>query len=334
MTNEIYNDLTEDNFKKVEFHFGKFFYSYDHDTKKHNAILFDKELPDKVQPPVFLQVAVTNYCNLRCNYCYAVSSPKEGGKWNENSLYNFLYEAAACGVTSIAFGGGEPFSQDWFISLLNRLNETTPLSLSVTTNGTLITPDIASQLSEMDVEIRVSINTVQEFNKRGLGLQNLIDEGIIVGINSIACKENFDLFENKIPKLLKNAGVLDLLLLESQPIGRVRLSPLPQHMIVKRVADLHQKLGEFPLKISSSFSHLFQNLPGVKWQFPPELTQSKGFFGSLSHNGKFRHTSFCPSSCEVNIIDIDSEIETNFFKTWQNVLKKPCTRTPKLIEMI
>ena len=334
VTNEICNDFKEYNFKIVKFHFDKFLYSYDHNTKKHNAILYENELSVKVQPPVFLQVAVTNYCNLSCNYCYASSSPLEGGKWNENSLYEFLYEAAKCGVTAVAFGGGEPFSQEWFISLLDRLNKTTPLALSVTTNGTLITPDIASQISEMDAEIRVSINTVHEFNKRKLGLQNLIDEGIIVGINSIACNENFDLFENNIPALLKNTGILDLLLLQLQPIGCGGLSPLHQHMIVNRVADLHQKLGEFPLKISSSFAQLFQHLPGIKWQFPAELTQSKGFFGSLSHNGKFRHTSFCPRSCEVNIDCIDSEIKTNFLKIWQNVLEKPCTRNTAPIEMI
>ena len=311
--------MSKENMRNFQFHFGKFKYSYDYKTKKHQAIKFNENLPIKKQPPVFLQFAITNNCNLRCSYCYANSSPQKDGKWDLNSAFNFLKQASESGVTAVAFGGGEPFVLEWFLPLLKMVRKYLPMEISVTTNATLINTEIANDLKSLNIEIRVSINTSLEFIQRKKGLETLTNNHLIPGINSMAVQENNDLFDSTIPYLIKNESVSDLLLLESQSVGRGGLTPLSDKEIIQRVQGLNQTQGDFSIKISSSKSHLFIGDPNISYTFPPQLTQSQGFFVSVSYNKTLIHSSFCDEACEVVIGD-------NFMNSWKLLSKLKCKR--------
>lgn len=309
-----------------EFHFGKYSYTYDHNTKLHRAILHDDVLPQKNQPPAYLQMMVTNYCNLQCSYCYADSSPDGTSVWDKATLLKVLVSAAESGLTAVTFGGGEPLSQPWLLELLKDLRKKTKLELSITTNGTLITQDIAEYLKLYNIYVRVSINTVKEYYHRKKGLAILIESGMQVGINSMLTRQNHNLFEEIIPNLLLNDNV-NLLLLESQSLGRGGLEPLNKDKILLRIARLkHQLSDKFnSVILSSKMSYLFEDIGSDIWLYPPELVNSHGFMGSLSWDGTLRHTSFCPVSCGINIASSISEPH-DFLQKWEQVKQQPCLR--------
>ncbi len=296
------------------FHFGPFKYWYNPETKEHHAELYKENLPIKEQPPVFLQVAVTNYCNLRCSYCYAGSSSKEATQWTEEDLFLVLMQFADAGLTSVAFGGGEPFTIDWFIPLLKRLRKETHLTLSATTNLTRITPEIAKEIKSLDVEIRGSINSLAEYKRRKRGLDILVQNGVKTGINSMLIRENDFLLSNEMMALANKVNGLDILLLEAKMTGRTGLTPLDNTSIKNVISSLTPLVKNGLIKFSSSLSRLFNR---ANWLFPPQLTRFPGFFGSINHNRQLRHTSFCPPPCFV-------ELGNDPMEAWKEVVARNC----------
>lgn len=296
------------------FHFGPFRYWYDFQTKLHHAELYEEDLPVLIQPPVFLQVAVTNYCNLQCPYCYASSSPTKSTEWDEHSLFEVLSRLSKEGLTAVAFGGGEPFSVKWFASLLTNLRKQTNLELSVTSNMTLITPKLAQEIHDLDLEVRCSINSLKEYHHRKHGMQNLIDAEVKFGINSMLIRENDFLLSPEMDSLANQLGGLDILLLEGQKTGRGVLTPLSDLQISQTVFSLKRLVRNGKIKFSSSLSRLFKN---ANWIFPPQLTRYPGFFGSLNHKKHLKHTSFCPGSCAVPISE-------NPMASWKELIERAC----------
>src|SRR4030042_5989863 len=122
--------------------------------------------------PFFLQWHLTERCNLRCRHCYQ-QSPVEEMLYEEigRAIDKFAgvirYWAAHYQVEvspSIHFTGGEPFLRDDLFDLLRHARRT-DFQVSVLSNGTLITRDIARQVCEAEVhDIQVSLDGMEEVN--------------------------------------------------------------------------------------------------------------------------------------------------------------------------
>ena len=152
----------------------------------------------------YLRLAVTDRCNLRCNYCM----PSEGINFQPNK--NLLTIEELCKLSSIMVGqgidkiritGGEPFVRKDLMVLLEYLTQLDGLEdISITTNATLIGPYI-DQLKELGIKnINVSLDaidreTFERITRRDLydivhnNLIRLITEGFNVRINFIALED-------------------------------------------------------------------------------------------------------------------------------------------------
>ena len=149
----------------------------------------------------YLRLAVTDRCNLRCNYCM----PAEGINFAKNdkllsidelkTLSNILIDQ---GIDKIRITGGEPFVRKDLMELLRYLRTLEGLKdISVTTNATLIGPHI-DELKSLDIKnINVSLDainreTFERITRRNQydtvhnNLIRLISEGFNVRINFIA----------------------------------------------------------------------------------------------------------------------------------------------------
>ena len=146
-------------------------------------------------------MAVTDHCNLRCNYCM----PSEGIDFAKNNQLFTIDELArlssilvAQGIDRIRITGGEPFVRKDLMVLLRYLSKLSDLKdISITTNATLIGPYI-DELKGLGIKnINVSLDainrdTFERITRRDQyetvhnNILRLITEGFNVRINFIA----------------------------------------------------------------------------------------------------------------------------------------------------
>lgn len=90
----------------------------------------------------YLRLAVTDKCNLRCQYCMPaegiVYKPKDS-LLDYEEMIKLVTALVEMGVNKIRLTGGEPFVRKDFIYFLKNLNRIEGLEeINITTNGTLI----------------------------------------------------------------------------------------------------------------------------------------------------------------------------------------------------
>ncbi|GMN05218.1 GTP 3',8-cyclase MoaA [Croceitalea sp. MTPC5] len=148
----------------------------------------------------YLRLAVTDRCNLRCNYCM----PSEGINFVKNDKLLTIEELEKIseilveqGIDKIRITGGEPFVRKDIMGLLRYLSQVEGLKdISVTTNASLIGPHI-NELKALGIKnINVSLDainreTFERITRRNQydtvhgNLIRLITEGFNVRVNFI-----------------------------------------------------------------------------------------------------------------------------------------------------
>ncbi|WP_086476765.1 GTP 3',8-cyclase MoaA [Arenibacter amylolyticus] len=149
----------------------------------------------------YLRLAVTDRCNLRCNYCM----PSEGINFaQKDHLFTIAELCQLCeimvaqGIDKIRITGGEPFVRKDLMVLLRKLSQLKGLNdISITTNATLIGPYIEELKTLGILNVNVSLDaidkdTFEKVTRRNQydtvynNLTRLIAEGFNVRINFIA----------------------------------------------------------------------------------------------------------------------------------------------------
>ncbi|WP_340198626.1 GTP 3',8-cyclase MoaA [Ascidiimonas sp. W6] len=148
----------------------------------------------------YLRIAVTDRCNLRCNYCM----PEQGIKWAANDKLLSIEELCLLaemlvnmGIDKIRITGGEPFVRKDIMILMRHLASLKGLKeISVTTNATLIGPYI-QELKQLGIlKVNVSMDAIEratfekitrrkQYDTVHKNLTHLISEGFDVKINCI-----------------------------------------------------------------------------------------------------------------------------------------------------
>jgi len=101
---------------------------------------------------------LTNRCNLKCKHCYVSSSPIGDFGLSKTRVFEIIDEIhLKYGKILLNLSGGEPLSRKKeCLEILEYASK--KLIVKILTNGTLITPNIAEKLTELNVKIRISID--------------------------------------------------------------------------------------------------------------------------------------------------------------------------------
>lgn len=163
----------------------------------------------------------TRTCNLKCKHCYSSSEAKqyENELTTEEAL-KFIEDCADFKVPTILFSGGEPLIREDFFTLAEHAAKL-GVRPTLSTNGTLITPEIAAKIKAIGVGyVGISLDGLREVNDefRGVpgafdmalqGIRNCRAVGQRVGLRFTINKSNF-----------KDVGaILDLM--EEENIDRI-----------------------------------------------------------------------------------------------------------------
>lgn len=128
----------------------------------------------------YLRLAVTDRCNLRCQYCMPahgidIVDRKELLTFKE--MYRITRVLSELGVNKVRLTGGEPFVRKDFIKFLEMLSFNDLLDeINITTNGVLIANHI-KQLEALKVKtINLSIDSLNKENFAKITRRNVFDD--------------------------------------------------------------------------------------------------------------------------------------------------------------
>jgi len=204
-------------------------------------------------------------CNLFCAHCYSDSHARDyEGELSTEEALAVIDDLAQFGAPVILFSGGEPLLRPDLLQLI-RHAQSKGIRGVISTNGTLITPSLAQELSSLGLSyVGVSIDGPERvhdkfrgklgaFQESLRGIRACIDAGLRVGIRVTLTKYNypyldelFDLVEEEeIPRAcfyhLAYAGRGDRL----QTMHRVDLTHEETRdavdTIFRRTMDFHRR---------------------------------------------------------------------------------------------
>ena len=155
------------------------------------------------RPVVFWNI--TNKCNLACAHCYINARPELDGR-NELSLEEakaFIADLAEMRVPLLLFTGGEPLVRKDFWELADYATAK-GLKTALSTNGTLITKEVAAKIKARRIEyVGVSLDGAKEethdairnqpgcFKKAVQALRNCAEIGLNAGIRVTITRDNY-----------------------------------------------------------------------------------------------------------------------------------------------
>ena len=250
----------------------------------------------------YLRLAVTDRCNLRCNYCM----PSEGISFAQNEKLFTIDELSRLstilvrqGIDKIRITGGEPFVRKDLMVLLRNLTTLNGLNdISITTNATLIGPYI-DELKELGItNVNVSLDAINKETFERITRRNqydivynnlirLISEGFNVRINFIA---------------LENQNIQDIIpILEVMKHYKVSvrfLEEMPFNGGSKKFTTINWNYNKILSHIQSHFSEI------EKLDSPPTSTsinyKIKGHEGTFGLIPSFSRT-FCGTCNRLRI---------------------------------
>ena len=158
-------------------------------------------------------------CNLRCVHCYSQSRDQDySGELTHEEGLRLIEDLAEFGAPVLLFSGGEPLMRPDLFELIGHAREL-GMRAVISTNGTLITSDVAAKLKEFGLSyVGVSLDGLEQTNDRfrGVkgafakaleGIRNCREAGIKVGLRFTMNRRNAQ----------DIGGIFDLLIQEDIP---------------------------------------------------------------------------------------------------------------------
>ena len=130
----------------------------------------------------------TQTCNLRCVHCYAGSECKSyEGEMSSGEAKAMIDDLSAFGAPVLLFSGGEPCMREDVVELMQHAKDR-GMRVVLSTNGTLITPEVAVRLKEAGAcAMGISVDSLDaDKHDRFRGLEHAYDL-TMAGIE--ACKQ-------------------------------------------------------------------------------------------------------------------------------------------------
>ncbi len=142
-----------------------------------------KKLVDKFGRQItYLRLAITDRCNLRCQYCMpaqGIDIVDRKDLLTYKEMYRITRVLSELSVNKVRLTGGEPFVRKDFVNFLESLSFNDKLDqINITTNGALISKHIA-KLENLGIHaINLSLDTLKADKFKQITRRNVFDETI------------------------------------------------------------------------------------------------------------------------------------------------------------
>jgi len=192
---------------------------------------FGIKKPLSIYAPFLVVWDFTHKCNLSCKHCYSNSGGIREEELTTAQAKEVVDQLGDAGVTALAFSGGEPLTRQDFFEVAAHAVER-GLYVSVATNGTLLTREMARKLKQAKIHyVEISIDGATAathdtfrgvpgaFDKAVTGLKHAVAEDLCACIATTATKNNI----GEVPAIIDLAieiGVERFTFFNFVPTGR------------------------------------------------------------------------------------------------------------------
>lgn len=199
---------------------------------------FGVSMPQRFYAPLMVVWNLTWKCNLRCAHCYQNAGPlrSKNLSWEELSLeekLDVVDQIAASNIPTLSFSGGEPLIHRDFWPVAERARQN-GLHLSINTNGTLITPEVARRLEDLDFAyVAVSVDSSEpvlhdEFRgakgswEQALnGIRNMVKTNVNTVLSFTITRNNYKMLP-EMYRLAERLGMDKVMIYNFIPTGRCK----------------------------------------------------------------------------------------------------------------
>ncbi|WP_066497888.1 radical SAM/SPASM domain-containing protein [Abyssisolibacter fermentans] len=271
----------------------------------------------------FMYLNITNKCNLRCRYCYDETSrvSKDTRSLSLENYQEIARDSKKLGLKRICITGGEPFvNKDWFE--IGKAFYEAGISISFSSNGTLITEDSAKKLKMLEADIQISLDGNEDvmhfvtrvpktFNKIIKSINLLKSEGLKVTLNSVIGKHNRDMVKyiNQISKE-KNIITRINFYYNSLNDGEGKIAPLSIEEIDEIIYEVNDMaktnknlIMALPPLLTPENINVVVN-PGCGWAY---------HVAGILHNGD---VTVCGIASGLPELVAGNILNTSFYKIW------------------
>lgn len=174
---------------------------------------------------------ITRTCNLRCVHCYSDSNAAQyPGELTWQQMETVVDDLATYQIPSLLLSGGEPMIHPRFFDLVD-LASSKGLKLTISTNGTLITPEKAALLKAANVAyVGISLDGIGEihdqfrrkegaFNAAVRGFKNCHQVGQKTGLRLTLTRHNVENID-KILDFIEEQEIQRVCFYHLVPAGR------------------------------------------------------------------------------------------------------------------
>lgn len=254
------------------------------------------------RPVVFWNL--TDRCNLSCTHCYSASGPGcgSGDELTTAEARAFIGDLAASGIPLVIFTGGEPLVRHdiWELAACCREKG---IKTALSTNGTLITADVAEKIRRSGIEYAgISLdgataathdrfrNTPGAFDRAVAAFARCREAGVRSGVRVTLTRENKDELGDLVDRA-RELGASRFCLYWLVPCGRGtgaydRLQ-LGAPEVTRALSLLYEKAREIPagemefltVDAPQDCIHLLQSM---ERDGSPDLEDARGLIASLS----------------------------------------------------
>lgn len=311
-----------------------------HTKKKHMKMLRDYRVetlrPNPELRSLFLELTVA--CNERCRHC----GSKCGDVKEENALTLDEWKGVLDQVRHdfdvskfrLCVTGGEPLLYKEFFELM-AYADSLGFKWGMTSNGTLITKEVASKLRKTKMQtISISVDGLREthdwfreslgsYEKTLQGIKNLLDENFFrhVQITTVVHHRNFHELSDMY-QIFSQLGVHSWRVINIEPIGRAKDNPELMltddelRGLIYFIED-HRYKGEMPVTYGCShYLGLEHEREVRKWYF---LCNAGVYTASVQHNGNITACLDIERRPEL----VEGNIREDNFKTvWETGFEK------------
>lgn len=157
---------------------------------------------NRFKAPLYVQFELTESCNNKCYFCYNPLGRTSGKELATNEVFDILLQLKKEGVFRINFNGGEPLMRKDFLQIV-EFAHSLGFELHMNTNSTLVTPDLAKDVSRYMKSICTSILSSDEhthdkmtgrvgaYNDVLRGIDTWREQNIEVEVNVCTSTENY-----------------------------------------------------------------------------------------------------------------------------------------------
>lgn len=263
----------------------------------------------KENGPELLDIAITNYCEKECEFCYRGSN-KKGTHMNLDLYEKILKSAKNAGVFQIALGGGNPNQHPYFIEILKMTREY-GIVPSYTTNGQGMTAEIFEATKEYAGALAVS--WYYPYDDAKYVVKEAARYGISINIHFVLDADNI----NQVRDLL-NEECLDyvnaIIFLNYKPVGAGNRNVLKKGREIGSLMDELLQFKRCQIGFDSCMiSHLVEKKDLIN-MCSIDYCEAGRFSAFISEIGEMYPCSFM---CGAGM-NGSSVLENNIEEIWRN----------------